>query len=402
MDKYLNLPNIIFLDGVPSSRLGGISQTLYNLFDDYPSNKLYALVDKNQLSEIDASSLKCQIIEISVNSFDTFKRRFISSLNPFINVLNAICRDLFGISVISGKLPQDGLLLVCTTGIEKLHAAKKIHQKYGIELLTYFMDDWTNGLHFNWLTGNIDEVAKYTLDNAVGRLMISEMLNDSLVKRYQLSEKPTYIVHNPVEINYSFEKPADISTIQTIKIIYAGSIWAMHLDALVIVAQAVELLNTKTPNSFELCIYSKQMFWDMHKDILHKNGVNYLGFINYDQLHEKLISGNLLLVTSSFEKKFEPFSRSSVQTKITDYMKEGKPILSVGPAYGACNWFIDKWQCGYVFDNNNCDALAVYLLSITLDNALYQTYSKNAYQTVKQYFSKSLIQQKLYTYIDSL
>jgi hypothetical protein len=76
------LPNLIFIDGVPSKLLGGISQTLYNLFDGYPANKLYTICDKKQLTEITDASLKTTIIKLSYTSFE-FKYRPFNYLNKF-------------------------------------------------------------------------------------------------------------------------------------------------------------------------------------------------------------------------------------------------------------------------------------------------------------------------------
>ena len=83
----------------PSKKLGGISQTLYNLFDGYPQDKLYALADKYQLEEIDESSLLCKVIDLKVAVFQNLNKRYISKLNPLINNVNAIFREVFGVKI---------------------------------------------------------------------------------------------------------------------------------------------------------------------------------------------------------------------------------------------------------------------------------------------------------------
>jgi len=396
------LPNIIFLDGVPSQKYGGITQTLYNLFDSYPQDKLYAFVNDYQKSIVDESFLKCKQIALNEKRLSHLRKRIISKLNPFITKLNGVIRDVIGVKVDKKALPENGFLLVCTTDPDKLHAAKIIHKKYKYPMLTYFMDDWVADLKLSWGTGNIDELVKYTLDEAAGRLMISEMLNKSLIERYSAVEKPTYVVHNPVALTSEFSKPKDVATLDKIKIIYAGSIWSMHLDALALVASAVETLNQGSGFKYELCIYSDSSFWERNKAQLDKPGVTFGGFVMYNDLAEKLSVGTLLLVTSSFLKEFEAFSRSSVQTKLTDYMRIGLPVLSVGPTYGACNWFVNKWQCGYVYDSTDLNGLVKFLKEIPADNATYQLYASNAYSVVKEHFSKPVIQKQLNEFITSL
>lgn len=397
-----NFPNIIFLDGVPSKKLGGISQTLCNLFDSYPAQNLFALVDKAQKNEIDENSIKCTTVGIQFFFLSHLRKRVINKLNPFIDKLNGFCREIMGVQLEHEKLPPNALLLVCTTNVTKLHAAKLIHQKYKYPLLTYFMDDWTANMKFNWWLGDIDKLVKYTLDDAVGRLMISEALNKSLNERYSLIPKPTYIVHNPVDLTTEFTKPADIRQVKVVKIIYAGSIWDMHLDALILVVNAIEKVNQMSGKKYELCIYSNSSFWERNKIALNKPGVTFGGFVLYNNLATELSLASLLLVSSSFLKQFEAFSRSSVQTKLTDYMRMGIPVLSVGPTYGACNWFVKKWDCGYTWDNTDVDQFVNFLVDITSNDEIYQIRAENAYYGVKNHFSKPIIQKQLTEFISSL
>ena len=261
------------------------------------------------------------------------------------------------------------------------------------------MDDWMSDVKFNWGLGNLHQLVKYTLDKASKRIMISEPLNDILKKRYLLAALPTYIVHNPVDVNLPFIQPTNITLKKKIQIVYAGSIWAMHFDALLLMVDTIKKFNKESEKEYELCIYSKSFFWDNNKDKLDKPGVKYGGFLTYNDLDENLKKGDLLLVTSSFLKEFESFSLSSVQTKLTDYMKVGLPILSVGPPNGACNKFVEKWECGYVWNNTNDDKLVSFLKKITNDNDLYQKYARSAYDVVKNNFTKPIIQQALFEFI---
>lgn len=396
-----SLPNLIFLDNVPNKMYGGLIQTLYNLFDNYPPEKLYALVfDYQNLT--DGNSLNCRQIKLEETPIKAFTSGALSRFNSFISKLNATLREVLGVKIDKNKLPPNGLILVCTSNINKLHAAKIIHKKYNYPMLTYFMDDWVAETRLDWWGGNVDELAKFILDNSLGRLMISETLNDTLNRRYSLQPKPTYIVHNPVTVAAEFQKPRPIAERKSVKIIYAGSIWDMHLDALVLVANAVEILNEKPGKKHELVIYAHPSFWENNKLKLDKKGVTFAGFVSYDELEHKLHDAALLLVASSFLKRFEAFSRSSVQTKLTDYMKMGIPVLSVGPNYGACNNFVKKWECGYVWANQNSDRLADYLKALQNDDATFQFFAKNAYSAAKSHFSKTVVQQNLYKFISSI
>jgi glycosyltransferase involved in cell wall biosynthesis len=400
-DNLSQLPNLIFIDGVPSKLLGGISQTLYNLFDGYPANKLYTICDQKQLTEITDASLKTTIIKLAYTSIE-FKYRPFNYLNSFLKYLDLSFRELFIVKYFSKKeLPNTGLIFLCTSNIDKLQLAKKVFQSGQYKLVAYYMDDWMADTQYNWLNGSLQEYVKWSLDIAVGNIMISEQLTQILHNRYNLTNKPTIILHNPVDLRDSSttinSKQFDHNV--TFKIGYAGSIWPMHKDAVVKVAQAVGNINKGTSQNICFDIYSKSFFWDINNEDLNHSGTAYKGFLNYDDLFDTIHQYDLLVVASSFLKEHENFSKSSVQTKITDYLNAQVAILSVGPANGASNLFIRKWDCGFVWDENNAFSLEEFILQIISNTALRNKQVENGINILRENFSKQIIQTKLYNFL---
>ena len=394
------LPNLIFIDGVPSKLLGGISQTLYNLFDGYPANKLYTICDKKQLTEITDASLKTTIIKLSYTSFE-FKYRPFNYLNKFLKYLDLSYRELFIEKYFSiSKLPETGIIFLCTSNIEKLQLAKKVFQSGHYKLVAYYMDDWMADTQYNWLNGSLQEYVKWSLDIAEGNIMISEQLTQTLHNRYNLKNKPTIILHNPVDITVRLNIPPEkINHSKTFKIGYAGSIWPMHKDAVVKVSQAVGNINKTTSHNICFDIYSKSFFWDVNNEDLHHPGTAYKGFLNYDDLFDTIHQYDLLVVASSFLKEHENFSKSSVQTKITDYLNAQVAILSVGPADGASNLFIRKWDCGFVWDENHALSLEDFILYIISNPELSNKQIEKGMNILSENFSKQIIQTKLHHFL---
>lgn len=390
------------MDGVPSKLLGGISQTLYNLFDGYPSNKLYAICDKNQINEITDSSLKTRVVKVTYASIK-FKRRPFNYFNRLLTYLDLSYREFFIHHYISKKqIPVSGIIFLCTSNIEKIQLAKKIKQSGEYTLITYYMDDWMSDYQYKWLNGSLQDYIKWSLDAAKGYIMISEQLLEVIKLRYSIKDNPTLILHNPVEIIASKPNIRTTDTSIPFKIAYAGSIWPMHKDAIIKCIEAINLINSNNKNSIILNIYCKEIFWNSNENELNRSFIKYGGFIEYDNLYDELQSNDLLLVASSFLEENRSYSISSIQTKITDYLNFKIPILSIGPSFSASNKFIEKYQCGFVWNDEMNIALDEYLINIMQDPLQREKYTQNGMEVLKAHFDKKNVQLKLYQFLNNL
>ena len=77
------------------------------------------------------------------------------------------------------------------------------------------------------------------------------------------------------------------------------------------------------------------------------------GLVPYESLRGVLGESDLLVVASSFEPAHARMSRSSVQTKITDYLASGRAVLNVGPRDGACARFLRERHIALFIDEPN-------------------------------------------------
>lgn len=387
---------IIISDGVPSKQAGGISQTLYNLLDGYTTTPLYfvkgeeAVDDKKHLLNGEIITVKFNPIQIPANRLGLWLHKLLVSINA------ALIDFFFKVPEYFNTIPQPAIL-VSTTNFNKLQYALQLSKALQCKLITYFMDDWMATQKTSWIINNAQRVIQQSIKNSVGVIHISKTLQQTVERRYKISTPQSIVLHNPVnkrgEVKVKMQQPFVIA--------YAGSIWPMHWDALLITAKAVKHLQQKGL-LIQLQIFCKAHFWEQYKKYLQVEDVLYKGFVEYDNLPQALEHTDIGLVTASYEKAYAAFSKSSVQTKLTDYMSIGKPILSVGPSYAIGHQFVQEHDCGFVIDTEEISEVAKQIEAIVENESTWYAKSINALNAIEHHFEKRIVQEKLYQFLEQV
>ena len=399
----LNLPRLLLVTEAPLHKNStGIDRTLFNLLDTYPPDKFALYTQKNSSLLPDTSPpLNQNVITFRSEFIPYFRNRLGLLLNNFIASLNFQILDWQSIANLEPiEHFKPNVILICPNSPAAMIVGYRLARKLRCPYIIYFMDDWIAKDQRHWLSSNVQHYAKQVLQNAKGWLMISSQLEHDLKERYRIIPKSSLIIHNPVDL--SSLPPPDFSIHQgTFKVIYAGSIWSMHYDAVKAVTEAIFDLR-REGYDIELVLHTPPVFWHQYQDFWESHGVINGGMIPYDDLHFHLQKGDLLLVASSFSPELAHVTRSSVQTKITDYMASGRPILACGPDYSACNQFLTTWQCGLVCNScNSSDILEV--IKVAMKNKIEtQNLAKKAYYVAKASFDKDQVNKGLYRFIYSV
>ena len=216
--------------------------------------------------------------------------------------------------------------------------------------------------------------------------------------RYKIKSQRSLIVHNPVDLSNKQLTEFSRDSKEPFRVIYAGSIFTMHYDAIAVVAEAIYELRCSGVD-IELVLHTAQNFWDTYQEEWGKWDVKYGFLIPYEQLNQCLQKANLLLVASSFLPEHAHITRSSVQTKLTDYMASGRPVLSCGPSYAACNQFVNTWNCGLVCETNVVLEIKMMLFKIIENYSGLSSLSSHAFTVIKTEFEVNIIRKKLYGFI---
>lgn len=402
---------LLLTDSFPNQNGAGISQTLYNLLDGW-QHPCTVLLPLHEAAPVDCR-LPVQQVRYADGPWQPLHNRLGKWVNPWLHRKRLAWLGINGLESVRWLLPakQQALVLVSTTVPEKLMAAYWLQQQ-GFTVIPYFMDDWMAGSTLRWRGGNLQQTVQQLLQQAPAWLMISRQLHHTLLRRYQLAPKPCLVVHNPApavqltdgrwqmagEVDDDNDATRQLPT-ANYQLIYAGSIWPMHADALAAVARAVHRLQQQGHAGFQLQVYSSAAHWQQQQAALAGPGVQYMGWLPYAQLQPLLQQAWLLVCTASFEEAHQAYSNSSVQTKLTDYMAAGRPILFVGPDEAASGQFVDEYDIGFSLATTHAADIAERLLVISALPVQYRRKCANALREASTRFSQSTIQQKLYRFL---
>ncbi|MGI4022350.1 MAG: hypothetical protein ACRYFA_12660 [Janthinobacterium lividum] len=377
---------------------GGINQTLYNLFCFIKPEDFLGIteVDTKSLQKIGSTepytnhyrSYKLNFIKIPLNRLTKYLLPFINRINFFIFQQNSYKTLKHQIALFTPDI-----IISCSNTVAGILMHDKLLNNNAIKvpIIPYFMDDWMYKNKSDYVGKTIEKIIGQMLQNHKNWMMISEELEAILAERYQA--KPMNVLHirNPVDLS---DAPKDniYQKSNPFTIAYAGALWPMHFDSFIAFAKAVQQLNEF--QKIQIVLYTQESQWNWRKSELEPLNVIYGGHVPYNQIHYKLNLADALLITASFSKENYTHSKASLQTKITDYCKSKRLIISCAPSYAANNNFIKENNCGICIETNEIEKIADKLSEIIINMDTNQSYVINAWNILKN-FSKETVHQKI-------
>ncbi|MCM1981243.1 glycosyltransferase [Lyngbya confervoides] len=391
-------PRLLLVSDAPLCQEGtGINRTLVNLLKDYPADKFMLYTSSD--SALTASHFRQNVAAFSEGLLPFLRNRLGTWINVIIAQANLQLIDWLPIperKKIESFAPE--LILICPGNTSTLLMGAKVSHQLHVPHLIYLMDDWVDQVRYRWWSGSVQRLTHDLLADANGWLMISRILQQDLEKRYGVHPKRSLVVHNPVDLSTLI--PPDFTVHEgTFKVVYAGSIWTMHYDAVAVVAEAIFELKQEGYD-IELFLHTPQQFWDQYRQNWKTWQVSYGGMIPYHDLQHYLQRADLLLVASSFTAEHAHVTRSSVQTKLTDYMASGRPVFCYGPDYSACNNFVLQWHCGLVCAAQDISTINLFLKRTIDDRSTNQNLAKVAFDVVSQAFDRRQVSCEFYQFIN--
>ncbi len=313
----------------------GISRTLMNVFSRHQPEALFVISrDSPSAFELGEAWAPWQVPPNIVGRV----------LTPLFGALSLSSLDRALIVVPSSvEAFAPDLIVVSGSSIECLFAAKRLSQRMQVALVSYFMDDLRMLDSRLWWRGTGKGLLSWLLSESRGVLFISAALQEAMSTRYD-APKRSLIVHSTVcPAEFRCVPPRPIT--DRLKVLYAGSLWGMHFDAVELCASVVDELQ-QSGLQVELEIYTPSIAAAQH--LSEYRGVTVHPAVPYEEIPAILGSSDVLLVAASFLQSNHHLAFSSLQTKLIDYMAAGRVVLSVGPQSGACSRFVVEHSAGFI------------------------------------------------------
>lgn len=206
-----------------------------------------------------------------------------------------------------------------------------IVKKYKARLTVYVTDDYIMPRRYaNWLSEiRRKKISKYLL--RILRLSSCFYTISESMRRVYLSvlgfDSKTIANFSDDLFIPSVEEKSD-----TMKLIYAGSLYYKRDFVLYRIAQVIDKFNQTCTRKALLTIYSSNIPDEkIFKEVIMSGTFQYGGKLNYQELVRKLNESDILVFVESFNEQEKEKTRYSLSTKIPEYLSLGKPILAVGP-----------------------------------------------------------------------
>jgi len=363
-DKYF--PKVLIVGHYPGD-FSGVSITLYNLFSQWPPEKLFVascdpinkMLSKrvshyyhfghneskirffgyfnrsknvSQILSLEADKLGEKLNSISNEPKLSTKAKchnFIKSLlqkTGISFILRKYCVSPDFLKWIQNFKPD--IILSMLGDLSTMDFAIELKNITGIKLAVYILDDWVHANPANTLFPKIwcsifnqkfEKVLKYSdIDIAICKKMAYE---------YSYIYKKNFLYfHNPVDINLF--KHFNHKDNDKFIISYLGKINRETIEGLKDLVFALNLLGN--PNIL-LYLYSGTESNYLNKLVTNNKNIQIKKYVQHSNIHLVYLNSDLLFLPLGFTKKSRRYTRLSMPTKISEYMASMVPILLYAP-----------------------------------------------------------------------
>jgi hypothetical protein len=265
--------------------------------------------------------------------------------------------------------------------------AKNIAKTLKIPICVYFTDDY---ILYPKPKSILDKIRllylKKHFKNTINNAMACFAIGDSMATEYQNYFKKNFTpLMNCIDV---IEKTS-FCLDENIIVSYFGG---LHLDRDLMILRLGKILFKISENSnfkFQINIYSSQLPSDNITKSYQTYGINYCGFVNSNDLLDKIAKTSFLLHVESDSDYYKSLTRLSVSTKIPEYLISSKPIIAFGPLEVASFKVLSDNNLATIISSEMNDILiAKNILQVLNDRNGLSKQVDNAYNYALENFNK--------------
>lgn len=327
----LSSPTLVIAD-YPIGYASGFGETLYNLFDGFPSDRLWTA----HPAHVSTSNGKARAQSISLPSPSRphwLPNRISLAYYPFLKAQQfRAARET--VRLLADVIEKNSIknLLVVPVSPWILSAALALHKQYAkLNLIVYVMDDWQghhecHGLPYShWRQRLLSEV----IERANVRFAVSREMAAHYEKAFGRS---WLVVHNGVASDsLSHQNVAANSRRQ---VLLAGDVNVFRFDAVLAFAEAIERHNRRHRESIEFTVMGEVA--EQHRSALSAlRAVRLLSRKSHAECLGAMRAADLLYLPLAFGKRSSRISLYSLPTKLPEYLASGKTVFFHAPKESA-------------------------------------------------------------------
>ena len=316
----------------PIGYASGFGETLYNLFNGFPSEKLWtahprhiAPADdkrKGQSVHLPAPSRPRWIPgQISLAYYPILKAQQILASSQTVRLLGEIV-----------KRNSIKNILIIPVSPWILSAALALHKQYSkLNLVVYVMDDWQGHHECHQLP--YSPWRRRLLSEVIDRASVRFAVSREMAAHYEdVYGKSWLVAHNGVPKD-SLRSEANLA-VKPRQVFLAGDVNVFRFDAVIAFAEAIERHNQRNGRSIEFAVMGE--IAEQHRASLSAlRAVKLLSRRSHAECLAAMTAADLLYLPLAFGKRSSRISLYSLPTKLPEYLASGKSVLFHAPRESA-------------------------------------------------------------------
>ena len=402
------MKNILIINGEPFQDQTATGITLKSIFNLYPKSNLYFI----HLSKLQPD------LYYSSNVFSFFKddieiEKFNSDIS-FVPMTNSIFPSLknelrqwadlypmqFSSRITNFIVESKCDFIYSTLGNIRIIKLVLYAQKLlNCNIIPHFMDDWKESIY---------DSKRFLIHNFFLRRGLKNIFKKSK-HGLAISEKMAVEYQNQYNIQFLTIMncvPDSQILIPTVKLenelilVYTGGLHLNRWKSLLIFSKAMQLIINEY--DFKLEIYCSTKDRLEYEKLFEKfTFVYFMGYVPVYDIEKVLFRSDFLIHCESFDSKFIKYTRLSLSTKIPTYLKQGKPIIAIGPNEIESIDYLSRHNAAIIFDNNDINMIAYQIKDLFDGNINVEKIVDNGVKLVSRNHTFSSVSLKLSTVFDS-
>lgn len=215
-----------------------------------------------------------------------------------------------------------------------------------------------------------------TINYASKSIYISEMVQ----KKYDNSFKlPSETVYTSTEVKRMPKKKENPSFVVS----YLGNLGVGRHESLIVIGDVLQKIST----DYKLDVYGKIPDDTVLKAFASCKGINYRGYVSYEQVLNVMQSSDLLVHVENFSEYYKKDLQYAFSTKIADSLASGVGFLLFAPEEMSCSRYLKNNNAAFVISDRSELFKTLKMLSDNPDDC--QKFCENALALVEKNHNSS-------------